>query len=455
MHRDNVDGVTDTDIKDAYNRGAVITLLEPTQATLERLAAKVDHSLSVLIGDDEKYQLYAFVSTDVAVHTYVMNVQEPDPEAIPLMRLVSTDQTPTSDTSAASAGARASAVGDSETVERALDHFVEWLDNKAPKSWKSGAAMARANARASASSASISDLVKAQTVNFTDSVTTQYLLTTNVHPSTTLTNTYTIYAVYSYDQAYDYYIVDQEVQLANGNMYKGMIDELEWETDIEVPDAQIMGYYLNYHYTYQNLQTASGANFAQGLASGQADIIQSSPDTGVGTTSYTTSQSYTISGSLGFSGMGGTGSVSGGATYSSSSSVSLSDVQINNQNLQSAVGAPAGGTTTCNARWTYQVQNLPHPKNEQSIFYPHKSTIEPEPPAIARQTAKFCNSWIWMVPTAKSSSAAYQVLCRYKPTYAYCFSAADWPSSYNSVDNGTDPGYLLTHTIKLTPPPRS
>jgi hypothetical protein len=458
IHSGNVDDVTDADIKNAYGRGAIVTLLEPTQASLASLAAKVDHRLTALLEKD--IEGYSFVSADDAVHTYVLNLETEAPPAKqpeePVQSTVAGEESAApgestesrSEGSEGSEGVRASAspsaeVGEEKTIERGLDHFVEWLDNAAPKSWKSGAAKARANARLSSSADSVNDLVKAQTVSYYDTFYSLYDIS-GWRPNSHVTDTYTVYAVYSYDQQYDYYIIDQEIMLDNADMYKGMYDD----TDYGHKDGHDMAYYLYNHYTDHYLRTSAGADLPPGLNSGQVTLIQAQPTTGVGSSSYTTSQSYTISGSIGFSGMGGTGSVSGGATYTSSRSSNMSDLQINNQGTQSAVGG-----STSNARWTYQVQNLPHPDNEYTIGHPHKSTIDPNPPAIAVQTATFNNSWIWIVPTAKGSTATYQVYNRSQPNYAFCYAAASWPNFW-VVDNAYG-GYLIEHSFNLTPPPRN
>jgi hypothetical protein len=104
------------------------------------------------------------------------------------------------------------------------------------------------------------------------------------------------------------------------------------------------------------------------------------------------------------------------------------------------------------------VGNLPKSKYQGSGFYPHKSTITPEPPAIATNTATFYNAWIWRV---SNPSGTYKVLCRSRPRYAYCEGRASYPH-FTYIDNGTlddestlNNGWTQERTITLIAPPRS
>jgi hypothetical protein len=305
--------------------------------------------------------------------------------------------------------------------------------------------LARVKEGALADTNDVLALVKAQTVTFNNNMTAYYNVS-GFQPSSHYTDTYFIYAIYDSTNKYDYYIFDQEQILVNGPMYKGFWTNSDWGSY-----THVMGQYLYDFYTDHYLQD-SGGNY---LSIDQHNIIQPQPQVTTGSSSYSTSQSYTIGGSLGFAGMGGTGSVTGSMTYSQSRTTSIPDITVLNQAGQIYTDGAN------NARWTYQVGNLTHPVNNYTIFYPHDSTIEPNPPAIAVNTATFYNNWIWRV-VKPAANARYQVLCRSRPRFAFCKCRAgyyDDPaySYYDNMTNGDIPYDSSSNrtTINLIAPPRS
>jgi hypothetical protein len=442
LHKASVSDAVDAGVKDAYGRGAAVVLVEPTDESLGQLAAAMGHSPAVPVsggGEENPSVLYAVLSNSSGEHTYVISKgvrrpaeQTPEPE-------VTTEPGEENESVGEELALRPAQEDEeaSELSQEGLDHFIGWLKNGGPENKNKNAA--QAGFRVSAAGDNIQDIVKAQTVTFNTTTCSVWSIL-GFRPSTTYTNTYFIYAVYSFDQDYDYYIIDQESMVVNGPMYKGRFDEPSQT------QGHDMAFYLYSYYTDHYLRTAANADLIQG----ESNLIQPQPTTGTGSSSYTTSQSYNIGGSLGFSGMGGTGSISAGATYTSSRTTNVADIQINNQAMNP--GITVDGTPT-NARWTYAVQNLPHPVNKFTIFYPHNSEIIPDPPAIAVNTAIFYNSWIWRIPNPKQYSGNFKIYCRYSPEYAYCYSRASWPDFY-SGDNYHG-GYVAEQTITVTPPPRT
>ncbi|MDR2175429.1 MAG: hypothetical protein LBO82_05775 [Synergistaceae bacterium] len=442
-------------IRDAYGRGGIIVVLEPVLADLNKLSALTGAHLSAAEdnGGERFCDIYAFVDSETTgFHTYVLGDREGRYDDV---------AGPAGGVSAA--GPRVGAESAEETEEikpdtpgappalseeeykAILDHFVEWINNKGPKNMAARLQNMKAAARKADTANDVLALVKAQTVTFNNSMTAPWSLD-GFQPTALYTDTYFIYAVYDKDHSYDYYIFDQECDLASGNMYKGLWTNSDWGSN-----THLMAYYLYDYYTDHYLQNSGGAF----LSNTQHNIIQPSPTTTTGSTSYTTSQQYTIGGSLGFNGMSGTGSVSGSMSYSQSHTTSIPDITVKEQ-CEQPVTSKTGAYN--NARWTYAVGNLPHPKNEYTIFYPHKSTITPEPPAIATTTATLYNTWIWRV---SNPSGTYKVLCRSRPRYAYCEGRASYPD-WTYIDNGTlddestlNNGWTQERSITLIAPPRS
>jgi hypothetical protein len=452
LHNTSVADAVDAGVKDVYGAGAAVVLLEPTEESLNALAAATGYSPAVPVSkkgasqadanseSDPGYVLYAFISNSSGEHTYVFDRsrQGPDvPEPSPIREPIDDDPP----------------VGEDEEGEdkepatpsqvAPLDHFLEWLDNSGPKTMASRLARVKESTLAD-STGDVLDLVKAQTVTFNNNMSAPWSLD-GFQPTALYTDTYFIYAIYDADHKYDYYIFDQEEILTNGPMYQGLWTNSDWGSY-----THYMGYYLYDYYTDHYLRD-SGGNY---LSNTQHNIIQPQPQVTTGSSSYTTSQSYTIGGSLGFAGMGGTGSISGSMTYSQSRTTSIPDVEVDLQ-----VGQAVKDGAYNNARWTYKVGNLPQSVNNYTVWYPHDSTISPTPPAIAVNTATFYNNWIWRV-SDPGANATYQVLCRSRPRYAYCECRASWPD-FTYINNATLDDSTLTNgwtqerTINLIAPPRS
>jgi hypothetical protein len=324
-----------------------------------------------------------------------------------------------------------------------LGHLVSWLNG--------GGAKPRVQRTTASSLAAagdnIQDIVKAQTITFNCTAQSPWALedennNPTFRPSTTFTNTYFIYAVYSKDQDYDYYIFDEESDIINGPMWRGM-----WTNSVLGSYTHFSGYFMTSYYNDHYLRNSANSD----LTADRFDLIQPAPTTSTGSSSYSVSQSYNIGGSIGFMGMGGSGSsISGGATYSSSHTMNINDVTVNYQG-----GQPASGINAVkNANWRYAVGNLPTAQNNYTIFHPHDSTIS-DPPAIAVNTATFYSSWIWRVKSPQPNEA-FAVYCRYQANYCFTKCRASWPNfTYmnGTADNGN--GYLQERNITLLPPPRS
>jgi hypothetical protein len=446
LHDNHVSALTaeqKAGLKGAYDRGAVVALIEPTHGELTRLSEIAGHDLAAAVDREARHfaDIYAFNNDG---HTYVMNDIHPDPGTIPPPPESDDDLAPmmSGDFHVVPRDPEAADGVPRETLEDAeygtiMDHFVEWLDNNGPNASRQTAAR-----EAGENAASIQDLVKAQTVTIA-TPTQAYWSLDGFQPTTIYTNTYFIYALYSFDNDYDYYIIDQETILPNGNMYKGL-----WKTK----NALTYAYWLKEYYTDHYLRRQADDTY---LTVGEySDLLQPQPTTSIGSTSFTTSQSYTIGGSLGFNGTGGTGSLSGSATYSSSRTTSISDMTVNNQSMQSISGTP--GHT--NARWTYQVNNLPHPDvSRVDGFYPHRYSIHPDPPAVAINTATLYNSWIWRVPNPRRYEGdGLWIYCRNAPTYAYSYVNGINKVAYEDLYVEDNRGYfaLAESRINLTQPPR-
>jgi hypothetical protein len=452
VHDDYVNSLTDEEevsLKDAFGSGAAVVLVEPTWDNLKAVSDLTGAHLSVAAGTSQAAEpladIYVFLDSDTGYHTYVLStapgtLSAPETPATVISSDESGDYIVSEDVTAVTppptAGQDRELTKD-EYRER-LGHLVSWLNGGGAKPRVQRTAFSIA-----AAGDNIQDIVKAQTITFNCTAQSMWALedendNPTFRPSTTFTNTYFIYAVYSKDQDYDYYILDEESDIVNGPMWKGLWTNKYWGSY-----THFSGYFMSAYYNDHYLRNSANSD----LTADRFDLIQPTPTTSTGSSSYSVNQSYSISGSIGFNGMGGTGSISGGATYGSSHTMNINDVTVNYQG-----GQPESGINAVkNAKWRYVVGNLPTAQNKYTVYYPHDSTIS-DPPAIAVNTATFYSSWIWRVKSPQPNET-FTVYCRYQANYGFTKCRASWPKfEYVNNDNA---GYLQEGHITLLPPPRS
>ncbi len=465
LHNSHVELLPDgqkTALKKAYERGAVIVLVEPTYDELVDLSVIVGHDLTAARDADARHfcDMYAFNGEG---HTYVLGDIHPDPAP---------SESPAN-------------LSDGE-YGAIMDPFVGWIDNNGPENFSSGGPGDGQN------DAALEKLVKAQSVTFNNKVSVgsivsagstgkgyaPYWYSVPAPYTTRYTNTYWITAVHDSTAGIDadYYIIDQSVTLVNGNMYRD-----PWVGDLAASyKAQIHFYggWLAYYSTDHFLEDSDGRR----LSYNDLDLYSPQPTTVSRATTYTTTQSYTISGQLGFNSSGGTGSLTGSATYSSARAMTVSDVEVKYQSGQTDRPVSGGikdyrdhalvDSGTKNARWEYVMQNRPIFTKRPSTFYPH-TWRHSDPTFISVNTAVFYNSWIWKISNVVETGdrkPSFNLRTRNAPWYAFMWGidlgGSDSIDStyayvipynknteYQDVPITTFP--ITEQVINLTPPPRT
>lgn len=175
-------------------------------------------------------------------------------------------------------------------------------------------------------------------------------------------------------EATDYYLVTSTVSVASGKMYSGNFTKKHGGVK-----ARICGFYLKSLKSDISLVNSSGASVGR--------FVQvPTPETVIGSTSYTTGWGFSIGGGI----TGGTSpmiSSTTGFSISSSTSRTISDCDVLNRHH---------GST---ASYEYTINNLPR----------YKSLSITDPPAVSTSTITFYSQWVWAVPTKD-----YDVRTRYQ-----------------------------------------
>lgn len=167
----------------------------------------------------------------------------------------------------------------------------------------------------------------------------------------------------SESEAMDYYLMTSTVSVASGKMYTGNFSKMHGGVN-----ARICGFYLKSLSSNIYILNTSGAPVGR--------FVQvPTPETVVGSSSYTTGWNFSIGGGI----TGGTSpmiSSSTGFSISSSTSRTVSDCDVLSRHEGSTVG------------YDYVINNLPR-------FKSNKIT---DPPLVSTSTINFYSQWVWAVP---------------------------------------------------------
>lgn len=165
--------------------------------------------------------------------------------------------------------------------------------------------------------------------------------------------------------ATDYYLVTSSVSVASGKMYSGNFTKKHGGVK-----ARICGFYLKSLGSDISIVDSTGASVGR--------FVQvPTPETVIGSTTYTTGWNFSIGGGI----TGGTApalSLKTGYSTSSSTSRTISDCDVLNRHK---------GNT---ASYDYIINHLPR----------YTSLSITDPPLVATSTITFYSQWVWAVPTA-------------------------------------------------------
>ena len=187
--------------------------------------------------------------------------------------------------------------------------------------------------------------------------------------------TYIIYALYSFDQDMDYYIIEVETTIPNQNFWSSS-GRHDWYGIIRRDFKEYWMYRVKLSHTIaKKMPDGSLVN----LPYSQASVIKESPETANNVTTYTSGVNHTIGGNVGFMGSG-TATVNAGVTFSNSKSYGLSDFK--------ATSRSHSNISTPDVQTIWESTKKPEYKTGNNMT---------NPPDLSRNSATFGASWIYMV----------------------------------------------------------
>jgi len=277
--------------------------------------------------------------------------------------------------------------------------------------------------------------VDAQHKYFSSVMTASYLGSDNY--TERFDENFTITPVYSYNEKTDYYLVEQELITYNG--------DLQWQKrNFKYDGSGCIGSFgSGGGIRTDNYLLVNGKRCPTMTQDGHnVRVTQMSPQTTTGSSSFTTGSTISIGGNIGGSATGPTGGLTGGYTLSSSHTTNIPDVTVTNQSNWDDCGVSS---------WSYHIA-YPYIHSDYTNTKDHRMQVD-APVALARTTASFYNSWIWVVENQGATPASVGVYTNSFPELNAVWGYQNWVGSQHTWTNRfwTQGG---GHTITFTAPKR-
>lgn len=364
-----IDGDMLEKVKQVYDKGGVIAITEPSNATMERLKKyKLGDALMHDYDDDggngHFNDIYAFNKKGGEMHLEDLN----DSDEAQISSVVIKEDGDTTRTELAEANL--SQEHTPYTYGLFADAVATWIEKQAVVS----------ETNTNGGSNDIHSMTKAQTITYI------YYPTYPGHDkakgrSALYQVTYTIYAVYSFDQNMDYYMVHQEILGNNSTM---MLSD-KWKEN----KGTCYGFYLGEIDNDHEIFKPNGGSFSP------TEVFVHDPRPATSEGSYSTTSGYSVDfgGNIGLDTSGPSAGFSAGGSISESYTMNVSDVTITNKSLDGGSGR---------ARWNYDVADAPVTSNG------FKAKMH-EAPLVSRNTINLHNCWYWTVKNPAAYSGQFRV----------------------------------------------
>ena len=388
---DAADDATLTIIKDFYNDGGMIIMDRPTPRNFKKLEAgmELDEIADPMEehDDHEAYGIYAFNK-----HFDIYKLNDVFDEDGTEYKTCSLDEQV--DENGESTPVEEYGEGVSEGREEQpltpylagliADPLAHWMtENNIPDEWReSRKKQIIANSRAN-----IDDILHAQSitdtwtngvsVGFKDECSGQ-IWEKLKDRHTVFTTTTRIYVAYSYHDDMDYYLFDQVVWANNSHKWLG-----SWSSG----SYDYQGLYL-YGIDIKN-NIIQGSGWSNYVKRSDGLILEDfSPETTVGSKSYSSSTGFNIGGNVGAAKTGPTLNITGGISVSVSESYSIPDLSITCM----CGDDPELGN---NCKWEYRTRrnNIGKKWTGKPYFY--------SPTELSINTIKVGQSWVWKLQNPK------------------------------------------------------
>lgn len=286
-----------------------------------------------------------------------------------------------------------------DEMGRARD-IVRWMNDGAAQA-KTAAAGKAAEQRALNSAASgTNDLTQ---------ISRMYQKTYNASQwGNTFEITVDVYACHTYNEAdkidSDWFFIKQKGQL---NPSANYINNAHYRTTT----ALIKNYMVEYGFDNWTVN-------ADGKQNNKAVLMDSKPNTSVGSTGFSSGISFSLGGNIGFSGLSGSGGVSAGVSYSTSESQTVSECQVQNESKGSV-----NNVTQQNAKWKY---TFSRPLLKGGPYFAACNDFY-DAPLASRSLFQPVNQWAWKIPPAERDNIkGFKFKFKWMTGYSYSAAYAWW-----------------------------
>lgn len=224
----------------------------------------------------------------------------------------------------------------------------------------------------------------------------------------TFTITVDVYACHSYNEAdkmdSDWFFIKQKGQL---NPSANYINQDHKRTT----SALIANYMVEYGFDNWTVN-------ADGKLNNNSVLMDSKPDTSVGSRGFSSGISFSLGGNVGFSGLSGAGGVRAGVSYSTTESQTVSETQVQNESKNSV-----NKITQQNARWKY---TFARPLLKGGPYFAACNDFE-DAPLASRSLFQPVNQWAWKIPPEERDNIkGFKFKLKWMTGYSYSAGYAWW-----------------------------
>lgn len=336
-----------------YSTGGTIILVEPTDKNWENLEGVINSGLEQLEkegyeidGADNSLQLLQMIESNVASDSHKKNESDAvafrNDEAYIVNELEEQAELSIENTSAIKDDEK----GDTDTIGvvngteyndydvsdyrygKSADLLINWMNQaeESAKSLQRGKEDMAMQLRASGASTDLTNYMNAQKLTIQKSV----------GPSRAFGRTmpyeiqYFIYGVYDFDHDEEYYFIRQHVSFHASQLYCTENKEKGWTKSpkgkkIRLDNGDVV---TDEYFFGPYMRKSIITSYLEDITTETVDLYDPKPETTVGSQSHSSGFNWSINGSLGFAGNKPSGSISGGITFTSSYTVSESELKV-------------------------------------------------------------------------------------------------------------------------------
>ncbi|MGM9859327.1 MAG: hypothetical protein ACI31C_01085 [Muribaculaceae bacterium] len=423
---DTADDATLAQIKDFYDGGGMIIMDRPTPRNFKTLEAGMElDKIADPMEEHDDHEAYGIYAFNKHFDIYKLNdIFDEDGSEYQTYHYGTTVDEDGNTTPVEEYGEGVAEGQEEQPLTPYLagliaDPLAHWMtENNIPDEWRD----ARKKQIIANSRGTMDDIIHAQSITSTwthgveewwKDKCSDEIWETLKDRQTVFTTTTRVYVAYSYEEDTDYYLFDQTVWANNSHKWLGC-----WNRG-GTHDHQ--GLYLYGIYIENNLEMGEiwGDFINYGLT-----LADFSPETVVGSQTYSTSTGFNIGGSAGLSPSGPSANSNIGINVSTSQSYSIPDLSV-----VSMCGD--NETTKTNCKWEYHSRN-----HNYDVDWKGKATFH-SPAQVSINTIKVGQSWVWKL-TDPQPYDFYGLYLKYSIGDWMCADYRKWINIFAYKDWGCD-----------------